>query len=343
MAATGAPIDSLPILDGHVHIVGIGAGGTGCWMKHGGWRWPIEVLMFHHIGLSRAALRGDFDRLYVERLLELIRDSSLDGAVILAMDNVYDRDGTVMEGVGSFYVPNDYVLELARRHPEFIPAISIHPARPDATEELERCLEGGAALLKILPNCQNIDCNDPRYRPFWSRMAAAGLPLLAHTGGEHTVPVVNAALADPRTLELPLECGVKVIAAHAATKSGLLDPDYLGVLAELMSRFPNLYADNSAFNIPIRSAAIRPCLGPPLVDRLVHGSDYPVLVYGHWAWMRGLLDYDTWRRWEKHSNVLERDYQLKRAMGFPESVFTRISGLLRQPTPGVQLSKAADE
>ena len=51
-------------------------------------------------------------------------------------------------------------------------------------------------------------------------MAEARLPLLAHTGGEHTVPVVNAALADPKLLRLPLECGVTVIAAHCATKSG---------------------------------------------------------------------------------------------------------------------------
>ena len=65
--------------------------------------------------------------------------------------------------MGSFYVPNDYVLKLAREHPEFLPAVSIHPARPDALEELERCLAGGAVMMKCLPNCQNIDCNDRRF------------------------------------------------------------------------------------------------------------------------------------------------------------------------------------
>jgi hypothetical protein len=56
----------------------------------------------------------------------------------------------------------------------------------------------------------------------------------------------------------------------------------------------------------------------------------PVPVLGHWAWLRGLVDWKTFRRWEKHPNVLERDYQLKRAMGFPDDVFTRINGLLRR-------------
>jgi len=43
----------------------------------------------------------------------------------------------------------------------------------------------------------------PRFTRFWERMAEAGLPLLAHTGGEHTVPVVRPEFSDPRILELP--------------------------------------------------------------------------------------------------------------------------------------------
>ena len=66
----------------------------------------------------------------------------------------------------TLFVPNDYVIQLAHDHEEFIPAVSIHPARPDAIDELERCLEGGAAMMKCLPNCQNIDCSDDRFRPF---------------------------------------------------------------------------------------------------------------------------------------------------------------------------------
>src|SRR5262249_45666383 len=155
----------------------------------------------------------------------------LGGAVILAHEQVYDDHGRIMEGFGSMYVPNDYVFALAKKYPEFLPASSIHPGRPDALEELERCLAAGTVMLKILPNCQNIDCNNPRYKKFWERMAGAKLPLLAHTGGEHTVPVVQKKYADPRTLQLPLECGVNVIAAHCATKSGLFDPEYFHVFA----------------------------------------------------------------------------------------------------------------
>jgi hypothetical protein len=291
-------------------------------------------LMLRHVGLPSAALKGDLDRVYVEKLLELVRGSSLGVVVILAQEQVHDDRGTALPSAGSFYVPNEYVLTLARRHPEFLPAVSIHPARPDAFEELERCLAGGAVMMKCLPNCQNINCSDRRYTRFWERMAEAQLPLLAHTGGEHTLPVVRAEYSDPRTLTLPLECGVKVIAAHCGTKSGLTDPEYFGIFVEMTKRFPHLYGDNSAFTVPIRGRHVRECARDPLAQRIVHGSDFPVPVYGHFPWVRGFVDWKAFRRCEHQPNVLERDYQLKRAMGFPPETFTRVWRLLRLPTSG---------
>jgi predicted TIM-barrel fold metal-dependent hydrolase len=236
----------------HVQVVGNGSGGTGCWLRVRGWHRPLAALMLRGIGLPASAMSGDLDRLYVERLLEQVRASSVGAAVILAQDLVHDEQGRPLKDAGSFYVPNDHVLNLAKQHPEFLPAVSIHPARPDAIEELERCLTAGAVMMKCLPNCQNINCNDRRFTRFWERMAEAKLPLLAHTGGEHTLPVIRPQYADPRVLALPLECGVNVIAAHCATKSGFTDPEYFHIFAGMTRRFANLYGDTSAFNVPFR-------------------------------------------------------------------------------------------
>jgi uncharacterized protein len=318
-------------IDMHVHVVGNGTGGTGCWLRVNGWHRPLAALMLRHIGLPAGAMTGDLDRLYVERLLALVRGSALGTAVILAQDNVRDAQGRVMAGVGSFYVPNDYVLALARTHSEFLPAVSIHPARSDALEELDRCVAAGAVMMKCLPNCQNIHCNDRRFTKFWERMAEFKLPLLAHTGGEHTLPVVRPEFASPLALSLPLECGVTVIAAHCGTKSGLFDPEYFHAFAEMTRRFPNLYGDTSAFNVPIRGRHVAACLNEPLASRMVHGSDFPVPVNGHFAWARGSISWSDFRRCQNHPNILERDYQLKRAMGFPPENFTRIGQLLRRP------------
>jgi len=319
-------------IDMHVHVVGNGAGGTGCWLRVRGWHRPLAAIMLRHIGLRPGAMQGDLDRLYVERLLDLVRESSLERIVILAQDEVRDERGKVKEGVDSFYVPNDYVLRLARQHVEFLPAVSIHPARPDAIEELERCLAAGAVMMKCLPNCQNINCSNRRFTKFWERMASAGLPLLAHTGGEHTLPVVRSELADPRVLTLPLECGVTVIAAHSGTKSGLFDREYFYIFAEMTRRYPNLYGDTSAFNVPIRGRHVPECLREPLATRMVHGSDFPVPVHGHFAWLRGYVGWKAFWRAQNNSNILERDYQLKVAMGFVPESFTRIRKLLRWPS-----------
>src|SRR5947207_7700236 len=97
------PISEKPI-DMHVHVVGSGTGGTGCWLRVGRWHRPLAALMLRHIGLPGGAMKGDLDRLYIERLLELVRGSSLEAAVILAQDLVYDEQGKAIEGAGSFHV-----------------------------------------------------------------------------------------------------------------------------------------------------------------------------------------------------------------------------------------------
>jgi len=322
----------LPPVDMHVHIVGTGAGGTGCWLRAESFYRRLQArFLLSAIGMPPESLRGDFDRLYVEHLLSKLRESSLGAAVILAQEQVYDSRGRLMEGAGLFHVPNGYVLGLGCQHPELLPAVSIHPARPDALEELDRCIAAGAVMMKILPNVQNIDCSDRRFTKFWERMAGAGLPLLAHTGGEMTLPVVDARLAHPARLELPLAAGVTVIAAHCATKSGLWDANWFSEFVAMTRRHPRLYGDNSAFcvlNNRIRGRTVPETLAEPLASRILHGSDWPVPVSGLWPRWKGYVDGATYRRWARHPNLFERDYQLKRAMGYGPETFTRIWGLI---------------
>jgi Predicted metal-dependent hydrolase of the TIM-barrel fold len=160
-------------------------------------------------------------------------------------------------------------------------------------------------------------------------MAAAGLPLLAHTGGEHTVPVVNAAFSDPKLLRFPLECGVTVIAAHCATRSGLLDPDYFDDWVEMLREFPNLYGDISALVALNRCGHLRDCLRDEIEPRVLHGSDFPVPVLGHRMWLQGWIDRTTFRRCQSIPNSLERDWQFKCALGFSEEIAIRTAKLLR--------------
>ena len=316
-------------IDLHVHLVGNGSSGSGAWLRPRGIHAYLYQFMLHQLGLPAGSLKGDLDELFLQKLLSDIKESSLDAAVILAMDDIYNEQGTVHENQGVFYVPNDHVLKLAKQYPELIPAVSIHPNRRDALEELEKCIEGGAALLKLLPNVHNVNCSDRKLTNFWNRMAEAGLPFLPHTGSEHTLPVMNKAWEDPRSLELPLECGVVVIAAHSAAKNAPWDEEGLTTLFQMMERYPNLYGDTSAFNLPWRASAYRRILKSEFRERFVHGSDYPVPIQAIWPRVWGLIDRTQHREIAKIPNSLERDYRIKKAIGFEEGHFTRAGKLLR--------------
>jgi len=319
----------LPRFDCHIHLVGNGRKGSGCWLKMSGWHRMMGGLMARMVSMPISFLHEDFDEVYVSRIVEMLRTSSLDHALLLAQDEVYDEGGGKRQ-FGSFHVPNEYLFTVCEQYPEFLPAVSIHPARCDALEELDRCLERGARALKLLPNCLDVNCSLPRYDSFWEKMAAAGLPLLAHTGGEMTVPVANPLYQDPEFLRRPLEIGVKVIAAHAASRSALFDRDYFDHLVTMMAEFPQLYADTSALNTPFRSAVFRKIVKCHLQDRFVHGSDYPVPV-GTWSTRaRGLIDSKSRATAARIGNLLERDYHLKQAIGFDESHFTRLGEILRK-------------
>jgi predicted TIM-barrel fold metal-dependent hydrolase len=316
-------------IDGHVHFVGDGSNGSGCWLRCSTLLdRMVEPIVKAQAGILKSSRQLGVDQAYEERLIGLIDSSSLDAVLLLAMDYPYDPSGNCLKEKAKFYVPNDHVLGLAKKYSQIIPACSIHPARKDALEELERCAEKGAKVLKLLPNCHHVDCSDIQYQPFWEKLAKLGLPFLAHTGGEFSVPVLDAKFADPRILRLPLECGVKVIAAHGAGKSGIWDPDYTADLLKMMEEFPNLFTDNSALASPNRWRTIKHLLDPEIQSRVIHGSDFPIPSGGFGPWMGNLLNKSDYFKSRKINNPLERDVFIKQAVGFQESTFSRLAKLI---------------
>ncbi len=316
-------------IDGHVHFVGDGSNGSGSWLRCSTLLDRIvEPVVKAQAGILKSSRQLGVDQAYEERLIGLIDSSSHDAVILLAMDYPYDQSGHCLKGKAKFYVPNDHVLGLAKKYSQIIPACSIHPARTDAIEELERCEEKGAKVLKLLPNCHNVDCSDIQYQPFWEKLSKLGMPFLAHTGGEFSVPVLNAKFADPRILRLPLECGVKVIAAHGAGKSGIFDPDYTADLLKMMDQFPSLFTDNSALASPNRWHTIKHLLDPKIQSRVIHGSDFPIPSGGFGPWMGNLLNRSDYFKSRKINNPLERDVFIKQAVGFQQSTFSRLAKLI---------------
>ncbi len=318
-------------IDCHVHLLGDGSSGSGCWLRmRTVWHRLMARFIVRECGLPQSALRDGLDGLLEQRLAWMVESSSLDAAVLLAQDVPHHADGAPLPEKGAFFVPNSHLLAVCARHGgRFIPAVSIHPARQDALAELERCLAAGARVLKLLPNCHHVDYTEERHAPFWKMMARHRMILLSHTGGELSLPVLNPRLADPWRLRYPLEHGVTVIAAHCAGRSALWDPDHTDELLAMFAEWPHLYGDNSALSTPVRAATALKVLPEPQRRRVVHGSDFPVAVGGFGPWRLGLIDRAAWRAAREEDNILERDVLLKRAMGFDDSHLTRLDQLLQ--------------
>ncbi len=305
------------VIDVHVHLAGLPHGGNGCYISPKMLKGPLFRFVGWRLGLpldnpERA------NQVYVERLLGYLKASTrVKKAVLLGMDGVYEKGGGLDEGRTEFLVSNDYVLQTAASHADhFLPGVSINPYRRDAVEEVARCAERGAFLVKVLPNSQQFDPADPACLPFYKALAKHRLPLLSHVGYEFSLWGKDQSAGDPARLRSALEEGVTIIAAHGASFGLFLYEKYWGTLAELVTRYPHFYWDASALSLQNRvGMLLRIRRHPELWDRMIFGTDYPLPVYAYPALLAGHpVDYV---RLLGTRNPFDRQSRLLSMMGLP--------------------------
>lgn len=344
-------LDPKRVVDAHVHLVGLGAGGTGCYVNPAMQKpWNLSRWVRYRMYL-RAGGVGDPDRAdaeYLARLTALAEGQRHGRLLLLALDAVHDEEGRPDLGATEFATPDAYVLGVARRRPDlFLAGVSVHPYRKDALRALEAGAAAGAVLVKWLPSAQRIDPASPRCDPFYGRLAALRLPLLVHAGEELAVHAGHGQeLGNPLRLRRALDAGVTVIAAHCATLGEDLDLDapeprprvhsfdlFLRLLRERLHR-GRLLGDLSGVAHYNRCWALPTLLGDSsLALRLVNGSDYPLPAVDPVIQLGRLVDAgvleerlrpalrELWRH-----NVFAFDLALKRSLAFqgrrlPESCF----------------------
>jgi hypothetical protein len=252
------------------------------------------------------------NRLYLERLKkELSASRRVGRAVLLAMDGVYDGSGRLDEARTDFLISNDAVLAAAQEDSRLLAGVSINPARRDALDEVERCAERGAVLVKVLPNAQVFDPAEPRHRSFYRALARRGLALLSHVGFEFSLIGQDQSLGDPKRLRPALEEGVTVIAAHGCSNGLFLFEPHLETMLALARGFGNFYVDTSALTLPNRVGALLRLRGLAEVhDRLVFGTDYPLACFSYPALLAAapgafLRAAAASSRFDRHAAVLE--------------------------------------
>lgn len=335
----GTPSETLlkssnaPILDMHLHIAGLGYGGSGCFVSDELNKSYKKFFYLRAFGVSESDLRRHGDAYVVDQASELVRSSKyIDKAVVLAMDGVYDDDGTFRREKTQVFIPNEFVRDQVKKHDTLIYGASINPNRRDAIEQLRQAKEDGAVLVKWIPSIMHIDPADERFIPFYQTLRELDLPLLTHAGQERSFAHALDEYGDPQRLELPLSLGVNVIAAHIATTGTIEGEEMIDRLLPLFKKFPNLLTDISSLTQINKLAYVEQgLLNQTLTARMLYGSDWPLQFFplvSAWYHLPRLRLADI-QYIQSHSNVLDRDYLLKRALGVPESVFGQSAAFLK--------------
>lgn len=160
---------------------------------------------------------------------------------------------------------NEFIIDQVAIHPQFTGFGTIHAAMENLEEEVEFIHRAGLRGVKMHPDTQLFNIDDPRLFPAYELLREKGLPVMFHTGD------TRYDYSHPRRLRhvLALFPGLKTIGAHfggysvyEAALDALRDTDcFLDVSSSLM------FLDRDTAVDYIRK------YGP---ERLVYGSDYPL-------------------------------------------------------------------
>ncbi len=182
---------------------------------------------------------------------------------------------------------NDWVAELARRHPDqFIGFGTVDPHMGRlAIREARRCVEElGLRGFKFHPITQRFEANDPQYYPLWQTIADLGVPALFHTGQTG----VGAGLPgqggfknkygrpypyfDDLAADFP---NLTIIMAHPSFP-------WVDEQLSIASIKTNVYIDLSGWSPKYFSPNLVQYCSTLLQDKTLYGSDFPAITPDRW-------------------------------------------------------------
>ena len=330
------PLEQAHIIDWHVHVAGMGFGGSGNFINdemRDNYRFDFFLSWMN---VTEEELDEYGDQILVKRLSDKIVGSKyVDQAVVLALDGVIDeKTKTLDRKKTQVYVSNEFLATQTARYQSLLFGASINPNREDSLELLEEVYKQGAVLIKWIPSIMYIDPSDEKFIPFYKRMAELNIPLLTHTGMEKSFANAKDQFSDPRLLELPLRYGVTVIAAHIATTGESDGQDNFERILPMFDEFPNLYTDISSLTQLNKLGYLAKALEHPgLTERMIYGSDWPLSSFplvSSFYHINHIGFKNTWNV-SRYENKWDYDVKLKQAFGVPETVFTRKLGILGTP------------
>ena len=160
---------------------------------------------------------------------------------------------------------NDFIHEKCLMHPEFLGFATLHPDFDDLEGEIGRVLDMGMRGIKLHPDFQKFNIDDPRAIPMYRLAAQAHLPVLFHTGDD------RYDFSAPRRLRNVLDQvpDLVCIAAHFGGYRRW------GEALEYL-RHPGVWFDTSSSLFAISPDQAMEMMDRLGFDRFMFGSDFPM-------------------------------------------------------------------
>jgi predicted TIM-barrel fold metal-dependent hydrolase len=182
-------------------------------------------------------------------------------------------------------VPNEDVLNLARRHSDFMIAFaSVDPMRgAEAVREAQRLIGLGVRGFKLHPPLQKFHANDRSVYPFYEVVAAAKLPVIIHTGhsgigtgmpggGGVRLKYGNPMDIDDVAVDFP---DMPIIMAHPSFP-------WQDEAISICLHKPQVYIDLSGWSPRYFSPILVQYANTLLKNKMLFGSDYPLITPDRW-------------------------------------------------------------
>lgn len=261
---TGRAVPAEPVaIDCHVHVE-IGPGGD------------------DHLSpeLRRAAsryFRGEVSLPSLDEIADHYRARRM-MAVVFGVDSALTT--------GQPRIPNEFVVEGALRHRDvLIPFASVDPRRgAEGVAEARELLGGGVVKgFKFHPNLQRFDPNDSLAYPFYELIQAHDSIALFHTGhsgigaglpggGGIRLRHGNPMLVDDVAVDFP---EMRIIMAHPSFP-------WQDEAISVALHKPEVYIDLSGWSPKRFPPQLVSYMQGPLRDRILFGSDYPLITPDRW-------------------------------------------------------------
>jgi hypothetical protein len=262
--------DSLTAIDVHVHIEADG---------HGHFSLDQELM-----DASAKYFRADHDRTpTLAQIADMYRSLNM-AAVVFTVD--------ASTATGHPAISSADIADEAARHADvLIPFGSVDPLRgADAVAQARSLVAGhGVKGFKFHPSLQGFAPNDPAFYPLWEAIESLGVPALFHSGqtgigaGMPGGRGIKLRLSDPMLVDdvaadFP---GLTVILAHPSVP-------WAASSISMATHKSNVFIDLSGWSPKYFPPDLVRAAGSYLQDKVLFGTDYPLLTPERW-----LRDFDT--------------------------------------------------